>query len=121
MASSQSFSMIHRRISLSPLPASPVNSGDPLKTIAIRLPPSFRQLHLRQHVLQEQQRPVIDPRQPRPESPVKAQQVPLLPDLALLLLPLNPERRIRQHVVECEAPAVRPTRVTIGREGVAQD
>jgi hypothetical protein len=36
---SQSFSMIHRRISLSPLPAAPVNSGEPLNTIARREPP----------------------------------------------------------------------------------
>ena len=39
MASSQSFSMIQRRISDSPAPAPPVNSGDALKTIARRLPP----------------------------------------------------------------------------------
>ena len=36
--SNQSFSIIQRRISLSPLPASPVKSGDPLKTIPTRLP-----------------------------------------------------------------------------------
>ena len=36
-ASSQSFSMIHRRMVLPPLPASPVNSGESLKTIAMRL------------------------------------------------------------------------------------
>ena len=40
MASSQSFSMIHWRMLLSPLPASPVKSGEPLKTMARRLPPS---------------------------------------------------------------------------------
>ena len=33
--------MIQRRISLSPEPASPVNSGEPLKTMAMRLPPGF--------------------------------------------------------------------------------
>ena len=38
MVSSRSLSKIHRRISLSPLPASPVNRGEPLNTIAIRLP-----------------------------------------------------------------------------------
>ena len=37
-ASSQSFSMIHRRISLSPEPAPPVNRGEPLKTMARREP-----------------------------------------------------------------------------------
>ncbi len=39
-ASSQSFSMIQRRISDSPEPAAPVNSGEPLKTMASREPPS---------------------------------------------------------------------------------
>ena len=38
MASSQSFSMIHRRMLLSPWPASPVNRELPLWTSAIRLP-----------------------------------------------------------------------------------
>ena len=38
MASSHSFSRIQRRISLSPLPASPVKSGEPFMTIAMRLP-----------------------------------------------------------------------------------
>ena len=36
--SNQSFSIIHLRISDSPLPASPVNSGEPLKTIPILEP-----------------------------------------------------------------------------------
>ena len=35
MVSSKSFSIIHFLISDSPLPASPVNKGDPLKTIPI--------------------------------------------------------------------------------------
>ena len=38
MASSQSFSMIQRRMLLSPWPASPVKSELPLWTSAIRLP-----------------------------------------------------------------------------------
>ena len=38
MASSQSFSMIQRRILLSPWPASPVKSDEPLWTSAMRLP-----------------------------------------------------------------------------------
>src|SRR5206468_2011949 len=38
MASSQSFSMIQRRMLLSPWPASPVNSDEPLWTSAMRLP-----------------------------------------------------------------------------------
>ena len=40
MASSQSFSRIQRRISDSPDPAPPENSGEPLNTIASRVPPS---------------------------------------------------------------------------------
>jgi hypothetical protein len=38
MASSQSLAMIHLRMSLSPEPAPPVNSGEPLKTMASREP-----------------------------------------------------------------------------------
>ncbi len=42
MVSSQSFSRIQRRISLSPEPAAPVKRGEPLKTMPRRLPsPSF--------------------------------------------------------------------------------
>ena len=55
MASSQSFSMIQRRISLSPEPAPPVNSGEPLKTIAERGRRPPRRLHLADHVLEEQE------------------------------------------------------------------
>ena len=33
IASNQSFSIIHLRISLSPLPAPPLNKGEPLKII----------------------------------------------------------------------------------------
>ena len=54
MASSQSFSMIQRRISLSPEPASPVNSGEPLKT----MPSGCRLLGgfiLLDHVLEEEE------------------------------------------------------------------
>jgi len=39
IASSQSCSRIQRRISLSPLPQSPLDSGEPLKMMAMRLPP----------------------------------------------------------------------------------
>ena len=41
MPSSQSFSMIHRRISDSAPPAAPENSGEPENTIASRVPPSM--------------------------------------------------------------------------------
>ena len=54
MASSQSFSMIQRRMLLSPWPASPVKSDEPLWTSAMRLPSGVLVLHLREHVGQEQ-------------------------------------------------------------------
>ena len=54
--------MIQRRISDSPDPAAPVNSGEPLKTIATREPPSVGRLHLGDHVLQEEERAVVDAR-----------------------------------------------------------
>src|SRR5690554_8212239 len=41
IASSQSFSIIHLRILLSPLSAAPVKRGDPLNTIPILLPSFF--------------------------------------------------------------------------------
>src|SRR6266446_5671873 len=43
-ASSRSCSRMKRRISLSPLPASPVNSGEPFMMMAMREPPSFGSL-----------------------------------------------------------------------------
>ena len=42
MASSQSFSMIQRRMLVSPWPASPVNRDEPLWTSAMRLPSGVR-------------------------------------------------------------------------------
>ena len=53
MASSQSFSMIQRRMLLSPCPASPVKRELPLWTSAMRLPILRVVLHLAQHVGQE--------------------------------------------------------------------
>ena len=53
MASSQSFSMIQRRMLLSPCPASPVKRELPLWTSAIRLPSGVSVLHLAQHIGQE--------------------------------------------------------------------
>ena len=84
MASSQSFSMIQRRISLSPEPASPVNSGEPLKTMASREPPSLDRLHLRDHVLEEQERAVVDPRQAGAEPAGEALRLVLVLDRVLL-------------------------------------
>ena len=49
---------------LSPEPASPVNSGEPVKTIARREPPpdsaGSARFDLSHHVLQEQERAVVD-------------------------------------------------------------
>ena len=58
MASSQSFSMIHRRMLLSPCPASPVKRELPLCTSAMRLPRLRAPLHLAQHVGEEEHLPV---------------------------------------------------------------
>ena len=69
MASSQSFSRIQRRISLSPLPASPVNRGEPFMTMATREPPSSAVLHAAEHVLQEEELAVADARQAGAEAP----------------------------------------------------
>ena len=104
MASSQSFSMIHLRMLLSPEPAPPVKRGEPLKTMASREPClRSRRPHrcsLVPHVLQEEQRTVVHPREPRAEAAVKATLVVLLPDLFLLLLPVHAEGRIGEEVVE---------------------
>ena len=78
MASSQSFSMIQRRISDSPDPAAPVNSGEPLKTIASREPPCSAWSHLRDHVLEEQQRAVVDAGQAGAEAAVEAERLGLV-------------------------------------------
>ena len=77
MASSQSFSMIQRRISLSPPPASPVNSGEPLKTMAMRLPPSCGAAFC-QHVLEEEERAVVHARGTRAEASAEAKGIALL-------------------------------------------
>ena len=57
-------------------------------------------LHVGDHVLQKQERPVVDPRQSRAEPPGETLGVMLIPDGTFDLLPLNPERRIGQQVVE---------------------
>ena len=91
--------MIQRRISLSPEPAPPVNSGEPLKTMASRPPPSSGALQLADHVLEEQERAVVDARQAGPEATAEAELVVLVLDLPLDLLPLDAERRIGEEVV----------------------
>ena len=104
MASSQSFSMIHLRMSLSPEPAPPVKSGEPLKTMARREPclcsVGQHGLELADHVLQEEQRAVVHARQPGAEAAVEAALVVLPLDLLLLLLPVHAEGRIGEEVVE---------------------
>ena len=64
-------------------------------------PPPFSDgLHFGQHVLQKQQRTVVDPRCARAEAAVVAEGVVLVLDSLALLLPLHAERGIGQHVVE---------------------
>ena len=104
MASSQSCSMIQRRISLSPLPAPPVKSGEPLKTMAMREPglsrvPGFQGWNLADHVEQKQQRAVVDSRQ----LAAVAAEVGPAGYLLLLPLPVHAKGRIGQQVVEAQA------------------
>jgi hypothetical protein len=54
MASSQSFSMSQRRMLLSPWPASPVKSDEPLWTSAMRLPSGVSWFIFESHVGQEE-------------------------------------------------------------------
>ena len=92
-----------------------MKSGEPLKTMASRLPPSSGRLHLGDHVLEEEQAPVVDPGQPGPEAPAEAELLALVPDHLLDLLPLDPEGRIGEQVVE------RLALVAVLAEGVAAD
>ena len=100
MASSQSFSMIQRRISLSPPPASPVNRGEPLKTMARAAAAVLRGAHFCQHVLEKEQCAVVHAWRASAEASAEAERIALLLDVALLLLPLHPKRRIGEHVIE---------------------
>ena len=79
------------------------------------------ELHLRQHVLQEQQRAVVDPRQACAEAPLVAQRVALSLDGVLLLLPLHAKGRIGQHVVERVLATVGAACVAVRCERVAQN
>ena len=83
----------------SPESAAPVNSGEPLKTIASRAALALGRLHLGDHVLQEQERPVVDPRQPGTEPARVAERRLLVVDVLLDRLPFHAERRVGQHVV----------------------
>ena len=73
-------------------------------------------------MLQEEQRAVVDPWQPRAEAPPEAEGVPLAHDVPLLLLPLHAEGRIREHVIERRgAVAVPSSRVAVPGEAVPED
>src|SRR3954454_8103924 len=105
--------MIQRRISDSPEPAAPVNSGEPLKTIAIRDPPSSTGFILLIMCWRKRKLPSLIRGSPAPKRPASpsVSRSPL--HLGLDLLPLDPERRVGQHVVE--APVV-----PVGRKRVAE-
>ncbi len=120
MASSQSFSMIHWRMLLSPLPASPVNSGEPLKTMPMRLPPSSGGRILDSMCWRNSSEPSLMRGRPAPKRPLVAERIALALDEPLLLLPLHAERRIGEHVVERPAAASRVAIEAVLGEGVAE-
>ena len=107
--------MIQRRISLSPDPAAPVNSGDPLKTMAKRLPPSSGRFIFEIMCWRKRKLPSLIRGQPGAEAAAEAELGVLGLDLVLHLLPLDPERRIGEQVVEA------PVGMAVLGEGVAVD
>ena len=97
MPSSQSFSRIQRRISDSPDPACPENSGragqhDP--------DPGAGRLHVAEHVLKEQERPVGDPRQARAEPSAVPERGVLVLDRGGVGLPVHAVGRVGEDEVE---------------------
>src|SRR5690606_12123023 len=60
-------------------------------------------VHLRDHVLQEEQRAVVDGWKPGPEAPVEPERTVLLLDYLLLILPFDAEGRVGEHVMEAFA------------------
>ena len=80
----------------------------------------LRRAHLREHVLEEEQRAVVDARQAGAEAAVVAERFGLPLDVAALLLPLHAEGRVGEHVVE--GPPAAPVVVCEGvpREGVPE-
>ena len=60
-------------------------------------------LQLADHVLEEEERAVVDARQAGPEATAEAELVVLVLDLALDLLPLDAERRVGEEVVVASA------------------
>jgi hypothetical protein len=77
-----------------------VNSGEPLSTMPMRLPPFTGRAHLAEQVQQEEQRAVGHTRQAGAEAAVVALLLVLLADFLLDLLPLHAEGRVGEHVVE---------------------
>ena len=66
-----SLSMIQRRISDSPEPAAPVNSGDPLNTIATRAPPSSGRFIFEIMCCRNRKLPSLMRGRPAPKRPAK--------------------------------------------------
>ncbi len=106
MASSQSFSMIQRRISLSPEPGCAGEQGRAIEDDGQPRAAFFGVLHLADHVLKKKEGAVIDARQPRAEPPAEALFFVLPLDEIGFRLPLHAERRIGQHIVELVARKV---------------
>src|SRR5690606_22396939 len=77
--------------------------------------------YLREHVLQEEQRAVVDARQPGAEAAVVAESLGFVRDVLLLLFPLHAEGRIGEHIVEGALLALGVAVEAVLGEGVAED
>ena len=116
MASSQSFSISQRRMLLSPWPASPVKSDEPLWTSAMRLPSADLCVHLRRHVGEEEHLPVAGAGDERQllalvhDLEARVAHAVLAAHRLEVLLPALPVGRIGEHEVEL-----------LGREGVVRE
>ena len=92
--------MIHRRISDSPDPAAPVNRGEPLNTIARRAPPSSGRFILEIMCWRNRKLPSLIRGVPAPNRPDVAFGFVFGLDVVGDHLPLHPERRVGEQVVE---------------------
>src|SRR5216684_3488806 len=92
--------MIQRRISLSPEPASPVNRGEPLKTIASREPSGFI---FEIMCMMKSSEPSLMRGSPAPKRPFEPLLVVLALDHVRLRFPLDAEGRVGQEIVELVA------------------
>ena len=72
-------------------------------------------------MLEEQQRAVVDPGKPRAEASLVAESALLKLDVVLLLLPIDAEGRIGEHVVEGVLASVGTAGVAVLPERVPQD